>query len=233
MNTLALELQTASGARPLSFGLRRLVNVGYAGRDQAAVRAHVEELREQGVAPPPTTPLCIFVAASILTTGDEIEVLPGRTSGEAEVALFVDGERMYVGVGSDHTDRDLESVSMEKSKQICPNVVSRQVWRYEDVAERWDRLVLRSFVTRGESGGERPYQCAPLSALLPVQALLDCVLSRLPEAGREGLVIFSGTVPLLGAPADDADRFRCELCDEEAGRWLECSYRIRKLCGMR
>jgi len=228
MNTLELELETSAGSRPLSFTVRRMVNVGYAGRNQAAVRAHIDELREQGVPPPPSVPYCIPVAARNITTAEEIEVLPGRTSGEAEVAFFLDGGRIYVGVGSDHTDRELEAQSIAKSKQICPNVVSRRVWLYEDVAESWDRLVLQSLVS-SQGGPERPYQRAALEALLPPHALLDCVLSRLDHADRLGLVIYSGTVPLLGAPAEDAELFRCELCDEASGRKLSCAYRIKLL----
>lgn len=228
MNTLNLELETGGTVRPLAFTVRRMVNVGYSGRDQAAVRAHIEELREQGVPPPARVPLCIPVAVRQLATDNEIEVLPGKTSGEAEVVFLQSGGATYIGVGSDHTDRDLEALSIEKSKQICPNQMSQRVWCFEEVAERWDRLILKSSFARGGTAWT-PYQEAPLSRLLPPGAILDHVLKFMGSADREGLVVYSGTVPLLCHPVNDADAFRCELWDESAGRRLTCAYRIRTL----
>lgn len=227
MNTLNLELETGGVLRPLPFTVRRMVNIGYSGRDQAVVRAHIEELRAQGVPPPARVPLCIPVVARQLAIDDEIEVLPGKTSGEAEIVFLLAGRKILVGVGSDHTDRDLETLNVEKSKQICPNQMSQRVWRFDDVASRWDALLLKSWFARG--GEWTPYQDAPLSRLLPPAALLDHAMNFLGGTDREGLVVYSGTVPLLGHPANDADAFRCELWDEAAGRRLTCEYRIRTL----
>jgi len=39
---------------PLNFELRRMVNAGFVGRDQAAVKAHIAELAREGIAPPPS-----------------------------------------------------------------------------------------------------------------------------------------------------------------------------------
>jgi Protein of unknown function (DUF2848) len=74
------------------------------------------------------------VAASLLTTADTIEVLGDQSSGEAEcVIYFFDGD-LFVGVGSDHTDRKAEAVGVSLSKQMCAKPVSREIWRLEDVA---------------------------------------------------------------------------------------------------
>ncbi|WP_412759113.1 DUF2848 family protein [Neobacillus cucumis] len=53
----------------------------------------------------------------------------------------MDGE-LYVTVGSVHTDRNLENLNVPKSKQACPNIVSRKVWRFEDVKGHWNLLEL-------------------------------------------------------------------------------------------
>ncbi|MBI3832175.1 MAG: DUF2848 family protein [Planctomycetes bacterium] len=229
MNTLQLELDAGGAVRPLEFAVRRMVNVGYAGRDQAAVRAHIDELAEQGVPPPPSVPLCIPVASRNITLDGEIEIWPCRNSGEAEVVFFLSGKDIFVGVGSDHTDRELEALSIEKSKQICPNVASRRVWRFEEVKLRWDQLMLMSFVAPEPAAAFEPYQCSPLSALLPPRVLLDHVLSHGKAAACDGLVVYSGTVPVLGHPVRDAARFRCELHDETARRMLVCEYSIKQL----
>ncbi|MCW8129788.1 MAG: DUF2848 family protein [Planctomycetota bacterium] len=229
MNTHTLELHAGGTVRPLAFAVRRMVNAGYTGRDQASVRAHIDELAAQGVPPPASVPLCIPVAARNLTLDDAIEVWPGKNSGEAEVVFWIDGPEIYVGVGSDHTDRDLEAQSIEKSKQICPNVASRAVWRLADVEARWDALRLRSFVAPDLAAPYERCQDAPLAALMPPRALLEYIRARISEPAPRGLVVFSGTVPMLGHPPAHARRFRCELRDEAAGRVLACEYRIEEL----
>lgn len=229
MNTLTLELHAGGTVRPLAFAVRRMVNIGYAGRDQASVRAHIDELAAQGIPPPSGVPLCIPVAARNLTLDDAIEVWPGRNSGEAEVVFWLADKEIYVGVGSDHTDRDLEAQSIEKSKQICPNIASRAVWRLADVESRWDALLLKSFTSADLDAPWEPCQHAPLSALLPPRALIECVRTYLGSPSLDGLVVYSGTVPMLHHPQGDARHFRCELHDPDAGRVLSCTYRIDEL----
>ena len=41
--------------------------------------------------------------------------------------LNIEGE-WYVGIGSDHTDRVLEAVSIRKSKQVCAKPISKELW---------------------------------------------------------------------------------------------------------
>ena len=90
------------------------------------------------------------MAASLLTSGDAIEVLGNQSSGEAECVVYsVDGG-LFVGAGSDYTDRKAEAVGVSLSKQMCAKQVSREVWRLDDVAGHWDQLVLRSYAGVGD-----------------------------------------------------------------------------------
>ncbi len=146
MTTLDLTLRTASSSTPLLFPVRRVVNAGYVGRDQHAVRAHIEELAREGIPPPKQVPMLFPFLSAQLTTGDRIEVIGGDTSGEVEYVLLLHQGEVYVGVGSDHTDRALERDNLVKSKQVCANVLSREVWRYQDVQAHWDDLELRSWI---------------------------------------------------------------------------------------
>ena len=57
--------------------------------------------------------------------------------------LIENDDRVYVGVGSDHTDRKLEEWDIPRAKQICPNIIGPKVWALEDVAGHWDELTLR------------------------------------------------------------------------------------------
>ena len=149
----------------LDFVPRRIIIAGYTGRNQEEVKAHINELAAQGVPAPTEIPTIFRATLDRLKTDNDMEVLGEHTSGEAEAVLLVAGNDIWVAVGSDHTDRELEKINIVASKQVCPKPVSAEVWRYADVRERWDSLVLRSWV--GETGREQLYQeglCLPCFA---------------------------------------------------------------------
>lgn len=228
MNTLDLTLQDATGSTPLSFAVRRVINAGYVGRDQQAVRAHIEELAREGIPPPRSVPMLFPFLSSNLTTADCIEVIGGDTSGEVEYVLLLHQGEVFVGVGSDHTDRALERNDLIKSKQVCANVLSRDVWSYEDVRSHWDELELRSWVRASATDPEVLYQEARLGTILSAEALLELVRSRLRDGIEEGLVIFSGTVPLRTGQTIYGQSFRGELYNPQSGRRLSCGYRVEQ-----
>jgi hypothetical protein len=145
--------------------ITHLVVAGWTGRDQAALEAHIRELEALGIARPKSTPIFYRVAASLLTTADRIEVIGGDSSGEAEVIIYALGDAMWLGLGSDHTDRKAEAIGVTLSKQMCGKPVGARLWRMSDVAPHWDRLVLRSFVTR--DGKRRLYQEGPVATMCP------------------------------------------------------------------
>jgi hypothetical protein len=226
MTTLELQLQKKDAITPFRYHVRKMVNAGYVGRDTAAVEAHIEELRQEGVAPPPSVPMIFPVLSHNITTSDRIEVLGDKTSGEAEYVLLLEEDRIYVGVGSDHTDRDLESYSIVHSKQVCPNVMSADLWDYDDVKDRWDDLVLQSWVKTGPSEEEILYQEASLGTIISAVDLIALICSRVRDGGSEGLVIFSGTVPVLTGEMVYGNYFRSELTDSGTGKSLTCQYHV-------
>ena len=59
---------------------------------------------------------------------------------------------MWVGVGSDHTDREVETYGVAVSKQMCDKPIAAQFWAFDDVKSHWDLLQLRS---RIEEHGEQ------------------------------------------------------------------------------
>ena len=222
MARMEFVLQAAGKVSPVSLDVRRLINAGYTGRDQAAVRHHIEELRAHGVPAPASTPTLYAKPAGLLTQGPVIEVLGGHTSGEAEFVLLVARGRVLVAAGSDHTDRELEKVSIEKAKMMCPNVLSREVWDLAEIRDGWDDIVLRGYATA--QGRRVLYQEAPLGAMMTPEDLMALVKGR-TEGDLEGLALFSGTVPMLGGEILFGDRFEVELVDSRRGRTLRCDYR--------
>jgi hypothetical protein len=212
----------AGTGRELPFEIQEVVLAGYTGRNQEGVRRHIEELLAHGVAAPERVPTLYRVSTDRVTEADQISVLGGDTSGEAEFFLFDAGGELYVGVGSDHTDRDLERSSVSKAKQVCAKVIHREVWRYADVEEHWDHMTLRGYV--GDDQADRIYQDDLVSALLSPPELVDLVTKRI---GRplDGVLAFSGTVPLVGE-LECAPRFAVELGDEEHGFKLRVDYGV-------
>jgi hypothetical protein len=215
------ELGLNLGGREVSASIHTAIVAGWTGRNQAAVEEHVAELEALGVARPSTTPIFYRISASRLTTAREIESTE-TSSGEVEAVLLRHAGGLWVGVGSDHTDRDLETYSVAASKQLCDKPIARELWPYEQIAPYWDRLVLRSWITT--DGAEHSYQEGTLDALLPVDDLLRRAMPPLTD----GTLMFCGTVPVRGG-IRQAATFRYELHDPVMGRAIAGRYSVRDL----
>jgi hypothetical protein len=226
MNRLNLEIVRTSGSTPCVFEVSRVVNAGYVGRDEAAVRRHIEELQHEGVAPPPSVPMLFPVFSANVTTADQIETIEQKTSGEVEFVLLMQGENMFVGIGSDHTDRPLEAVDLIKSKQACPNVLGRSIWDFEDVRGHWDDLVMQSWTRPTPADPWTLYQNATVASILPPLHLLELVRSRLSDRRIDDMMIFSGTIPIVEGKVIYGSGFRCALVDPVLQRSLHCTYEI-------
>jgi hypothetical protein len=204
--------------------IKHLVVAGWTGRDQGALEAHIRELEALGIARPKTTPIFYRVAASLLTTADRIEVIGGDSSGEVEVIVYALGDGMWLGLGSDHTDRKAEAIGVTLSKQMCGKPVSPTLWRLSDVAPHWEKLVLRSFVTR--AGKRRLYQEGPVTTMRAPEELI-----RLYTGGgalSPGTAMFCGTLAVHGG-IEGGELFEMELDDPVLGRRLTHAYGVEQL----
>ncbi len=202
--------------------IRELVIAGWTGRESARVEAHVRELEAAGIPRPPRTPMFYLLSAALLTTADAITVVGPATSGEIECLLISRDDGLWVGLGSDHTDRALERTSVAKSKQVCHKPAARTLWRFSDVAGHWDQLELRSFIDI--DGVRTPYQSGTAAAMLPPQALVKDLISR-GGAFEPGTVMFCGTLATISA-IRPSSRFEMELHDPVLGRTIRHEYRI-------
>ena len=203
---------------------RMLAIAAWTGRDPATLRAHIEELAALGVPPPPKTPLVYRVAVSLLTQQEVIQVQGERTSGEAEFILLRHDGDLWVGIGSDHTCRALETLSVPASKQCCAKPIGPALWRFSDLQAHWDRLELRSYAI--SEGRLIPYQQASVAAIFPPETLL--ALCEAETVSLDESIVFCGTVPLLSGWAC-ADEFICELHDPVLNRRIECRYGVQTL----
>ncbi len=215
----------ANTGENLDIDIHQLVIAGWAGRVQAAIDEHIEELKAIGVTPPSATPLFYRVAANQLTTAPTIQVLGGQTSGEVEVVLIGSTEGTLVGIGSDHTDREAEAWSVAHSKQVCAKPVGAQVWRLDQVIDHWDDLQMASYATI--DGEEALYQEGPVTGLLHPAELLKRFGLDKPELAP-GQAMLCGTLPVIGE-LRPADAFRMVLKDPVTGLELQHRYDIQTL----
>ena len=188
---------------------------GWTGRDAAAVEHHIAELEALGVKRPRSIPCFYRVGANLLTTAGQIAVSGADSSGEVEFVLVSLPEGLYVGVGSDHTDRQVETYRVTVSKQMCPKPIGRMLWAMADLESHWDELRLRSWVTRG--GRRELYQEGSVTKMRAPRDLMTRYLGHdgpLPV----GTAMFCGTLAAIG-PVSGGDSFEIELEDPElAGR---------------
>lgn len=221
---LQMQCQTKDGTEARDVTVAELVIAGWAGRDAAAMEAHIAELAAIGVPRPAETPTFYRVAASLLTTDKAIQVAGGASSGEAETVLFALDDGPWVGLGSDHTDREAETHGITLAKQMCAKPVAPALWRFADVAAHWDRLVLRSHAVEG--GQRRLYQEGEVAGLLRPEALVERLTGG--KVLPVGWAMFGGTMPVIGEIAP-ADSFELELEDPVLDRRIIHRYEVQAL----
>jgi uncharacterized protein DUF2848 len=212
----------ADGATvPLTLPIDQAVIAGWTGRDPVARDKHIAELEAIGIARPATTPIYYRCSARRLTLEESIEVCGNDSSGEVEFILIGWQGRTLVGLGSDHTDRKVESYSVTVSKQMCDKPVASTLWELEDVIGHWDKMILRSWAW--SNGRRELYQEGTLDAMLPVQTLLDKGF----EGGKlpDGCAMFGGTFAAKGG-IRPADRFEYELEDPVRKRTIRHAYDV-------
>jgi hypothetical protein len=205
-------------------GVQSLVIAGWTGRNLSALEAHIKELEAIGVKRPKSVPVFYRNAASLLTTGAAIETVGDKSSGEVEFVLFAFGDGMWVGVGSDHTDRKAETINVTLSKQMCAKPVGPWLWRYDEVKPHWEKLMLRSYVSDG--GTRRLYQEGPVSNMRAPEELIKLYTGS--EKLAPGTAMFCGTFAVHGA-ISYAGTFEMELDDPVLGRKLTHGYKIVQL----
>jgi hypothetical protein len=220
---MMFEFLSQQGCERSDFAARELIIAGWTGRDAAAVEKHIVELEELGVRRPSQTPIFYTGSVSRLVAAESIEVLGEATSGEAEFVLVQRNGVLWVGLGSDHTDRELEAHSVAASKQICDKPISRQFWRYDEVAPHWDALLLKSYATI--DGKRVLYQDGTVAQMLsPTDLIARYINKNLPD----NAVMFCGTVAVIGG-IRPSTYFECELEDPKLGRKLTLGYRVNSL----
>lgn len=227
---ITLKMRAFVPAQPepqiVSFAVSDLIVAGWTGRDSHAVERHIEELEALGVKRPRQTPMFYRVAADRLTLDETVDVVGADSTGEAEFVLLYGAAGLFVGVGSDHTDRKAEIHGVTLSKQMCPKPIASEVWRWHDVEPHWDQLRLRCVAHT--AGAEVLYQDGLVTAMLHPTQLLDRFAKASKERFAPGSAMFCGTLAATNR-ITWADRYHLELIDPVLKRKLQHSYSVRAL----
>ncbi len=101
------------------------------------MKKHMEELRKTRVQLSDEAPIFHTKIADRMITLPILEYVSGRKiSREVEVVSLVDdADKLYVGVCSDHTDRDLQTYNTNLAKQVFDTAIAPELWKYEDVID--------------------------------------------------------------------------------------------------
>jgi hypothetical protein len=196
-----------------------LIVAGWTGRDEAALRHHIEELAAIGVPRPSSVPVFYRNAVSNLVQTDRLEVLGPDTSGEVEPVVVALADGLWVGLGSDHTDRKAETMGIALSKQLCGKVMGFELWRLDDIAPHFDDIVIRSHAVIG--GARVLYQEGPLAAMRHPQDLI----ARYGKPLEADTIMFCGTLGAKGG-IRPASRFEMELDDPVLKRRMTHAYDV-------
>lgn len=198
-----------------------LVIAGFTGRNQAEVQQHIDELVAIGVPAPDTVPSFYVLDSALTTSAADIETGGSNTSGEVEPVLIRHDGRLYLSVGSDHTDRDIERDSIAASKAACPKPVGASVLALPERAGDfdWDSITATSTVDG------KLYQQGTLESLRPPMDVLKLYDQAHGDADGD-VVLFGGTLPLIGGEFIPGTRWKISL-GLPNGIELEHSYSAR------
>lgn len=208
-----------------SIGINDAIIAGWTGRDQGAVEHHIAELAAIGVTPPSEVPLFYRISPTLLTRGSSIQVVGEGSSGEVEPVLIDDGTALFLGLGSDHTDRELEAHSVAMSKQACGKPVAALLWRYDELRRHLDEIELRSWIRERSDAEWTLYQEGDLSKFRPFAELIQ--RSRFaagPDRLRPGTAMMCGTLGVVSGGVRAARHFKMQMHDRVLGRTIEHEY---------
>lgn len=206
--------------KAIKCSIQQVVVAGWTGRNRDAVDHHIQELQQLGISPPSQVPLYYRVSNALLTQQNHIQVLGPGSSGEVEPLLIRQHDDWYIGLASDHTDRELEAHSVAASKQACLKPAASEVWLFDSVKDHLDDITMRCTIK--ENNKPVIYQDGSLANILPLQQLID--ESDLPSHAA----MLCGTLGAIGG-VRTALHYQMLLNDPVLNKTIALDYTVTEL----
>lgn len=204
----------------IDIAIEHVYVAGWTGRDKKAVDHHIEELAAIGITPPSAVPLYYRVSNTLLTQKTTVDVLGDGTSGEVEPLLVQHNGMLWIGLASDHTDRELEAHSVAASKQICVKPAAQSLWKYADVEAHIDSLLLHCSIK--ENGTWVTYQSGALSGIRPLAELMA------GSGFGDNAAMLCGTLSAIGG-VRPASEYKMHIEDPVLDKKISLTYNVNKL----
>jgi len=202
---------------------------GYTGRNQKAVMAHIKELEKLGVPAPQKVPSIYWIEPERISTSKKLYVIGNKTSGEVEYFLAKDkNNETYFTIASDHTDREIEKISVSKAKQICSKIIAENCWKVSDIYDHWDDIIIRTKIKEEDTSPEILYQECKLKEILLPEELQQICEEEIPFK-NSNISIFSGTPPIIPNETIFAKIYQLIMVDPVLKREIKHIYRILSL----
>ena len=221
---IRFEFCSAAGQIEKDVEIEQVVIAGWTGRDAVALQAHIDELAEMGIPGPQEVPMFYRTSAAHVTTANAIQVIGPDSSGEVETCILKTGGDLWLGVGSEHTDRKAETAGITLAKQLCEKPLANQLWPLEEVTDHLDQLILRAWMQ--EDGKRVLYQEGTLAEMRTSHELID--LYSKGAGLDDNTLMFGGTLAAIGG-VRPSSRFEFELEDPQLGRRIQHGYDIEEL----
>jgi hypothetical protein len=214
-----LVLQDMTSDRTLAVSVGRLLVAGFTGRDREAAMAHVEELAHLGVPAPDSIPTLYPLDPALLAQTEVLVVAGTDTSGEVEPVLVHFDGQLWLTVGSDHTDREVERDDIAASKAACGKVIGTTCIPLAAVADP-DTIGMESDIEDGVA-----YQRGTMASITAIPDLLQRLSDDHGLQLRDGDVLFLGTIAAIGG-IRPASRLAARLIVPEPSVTMTLAYRI-------
>jgi hypothetical protein len=231
---LTMDIISQSATAQRSFNLGSVAGCRFSSRDVEAMRRQMDEqIAREGyyTGATRTNPSVFRIGRYLLTQDAEFEVQGPLTGGEAEVVAIRDSNEIFITVGSDQCDRELDPIFPDKPKQLCPHPIATTAWPYAEVKDHWDELKI--YGETRVKGHAVPLQDTAIVSQVNLEYLLAMPqISALPDS----MVFYCGATPFMeesiaaliaqhDLPEETAhgtgDTFLCRLHDPVLNRTIE------------
>lgn len=222
MNTLKFNVV---GKGEIEVDVKYVFNAGYVGRNQQLVRDHIEELGKLGIPAPSTSPTLYPLSNYVATNDEKIQVQNEESSGEMEYVLIYHDGKVYVTIGSDQTDRNLETFSVPKSKQAAQDVIAKDVWDFDEVKDHFEEIEVECWVEKGDK--RELYQKGTIADILQPEDWKEVMEEY--NICENGNIFFSGSFNTVAKDISFADKYELIMTDKKLDRKIEFAYEVEFL----